>query len=183
MRAFFGIPCPETSRGPLEALRDDLSGTTNLKPVRSENFHMTVKFLGDISTGDREDFDSLLQSRLPTPGPLEMTIKGVGVFPNMDHPSVAWTGIEPTDNLVGVYETVESIATELGFDPDDHDFRPHVTLGRYNNSVGDKDRLLEWLQDHGEEELETFEAPELHLYESELKEDGPIYTSLVRWPL
>jgi len=183
MRTFFGIPCPEHSREPLTSLQKELSQSTNLSPVSPNNFHLTVKFLGETSTSDVEDLDSLLQSRLPTPGPLELTLEGVGVFPSMDHPSVAWAGIEPIEPLMELHRTVEAVSTELGFDPGDHDFRPHVTLGRYRNSVDGKNSLLEWIQTHGNEQFESFEASNLHLYESELKEDGPIYTSIVSWPL
>lgn len=183
MRAFFGIPCPESIREALGSLQDELVNGTNLNPVNPRNFHLTVKFLGDISTSDQEDFDSFFQSRLPTPGPLELEVRGTGVFPSMDHPSVAWAGIESTEELRSVYDTVEAVAVELGFDPDDHDFRPHVTLGRYNDGVGNKSNLLEWIQNHGEESPGTFRAPALHLYESELRKEGPIYTSLVSWPL
>lgn len=183
MRAFFGIPCPDRIREALTPLQKEIESDTNLKPVKPGNFHLTIKFLGEVSTSDREDLDSLIQSRLPTPGPLKLVVKNVGVFPNMDHPSVVWAGIDLNDSLRAVYEAVEDLSTDLGFDPDEHEFRPHVTLGRYKNSVGNTNRLLKWIQDHGEEEFGRFEASFLHLYESDLQQDGPIYTSMVSWPL
>ncbi|MFB6346534.1 MAG: RNA 2',3'-cyclic phosphodiesterase [bacterium] len=183
MRAFFGIPCPESVRETLEPMAVELADTTNIKTVRPENYHLTVKFLGDISQSDCRDFDSLLQSRLPTPGPLKLDVEHVGVFPSMEHPSVVWAGIEPTESLQLVHDEVESVALDLDFDPEDHDFRPHVTLGRYKNSMNNKQKLLEWIQNYGDEHFASFEAGNLHLYESELTQDGPIYSSLVSWPL
>lgn len=183
MRCFLAIPCPESVRSPLRTVRDDLADTTDLRPVEAEQFHLTVKFLGDVDQDDLDRLDQVFQSRLPTPGPLQLELRGVGVFPHPGSASVAWAGIEPTNDLRNLYETVETVTVDLGYDEDHHDFRPHVTLGRFDDDGPPKARIVRWVQEHGETEFATFEAPNLHLYKSELTSDGPIYKQLVRWPL
>lgn len=183
MRTFLAIPCPESVHDPLREARDDLSKNTDVRPVDAEQFHLTVKFLGDADPDELERLDQVFQSRLPTPGPLRMELKGVGVFPHPGSASVAWAGIEPTEPLENLYETVETVAVELGFDEDHHDFRPHVTLGRFDDDGPPKATIVRWIQEYDETQFSTFEAPNLHLFKSELTSDGPNYKRLVRWPL
>ncbi len=183
MRAFLAIPCPESVRDCLRAVRDDLAERTDLRPVDAENFHLTVKFLGDTDPDDLERLDQKFQSRLPTPGPLRLQLKGVGVFPHPGSASVAWVGIEPIKPLSDLHETVETVAVELGFNEDHHDFRPHVTLGRFDDDGPPKSAVVRWSQEYDEADFDTFEAPNLYLFKSERTPDGPIYKRMVRWPL
>lgn len=182
MRSFVGIPCEETVHPELSDLRDSLD-FSSIKPVRTENFHLTVKFLGDITNDQLVDIDSLFQRRLPPTGPLTLTISGVGVFPNPKNPSVVWAGISTDDPLNEIYESVESVTVDLGFDTSTHEFTPHVTLGRFKEDLGDRQKLLNWMQSNGNAEFGTFTAKNLHLFESKQQKDGPIYNSLVKWPL
>jgi len=183
MRSFLAIPCPESVRAPLRTARDDLAGNTDLRPVDAKQFHLTVKFLGDANPDKLEHLDQEFQSRLPTPGPLQLELNGVGVFPHPGSASVAWAGIEPTAPLQNLHEIVETVAVELGFDEDHHDFRPHVTLGRFDGDGPPKATIARWIQEHGETKFTTFKAPILHLFRSELTPDGPNYKRQVRWPL
>lgn len=183
MRTFLAIPCPETVRDSLVPLREDLSEKTDLRPVKTENFHLTVKFLGDADPEDVRRLDESFQSRLPTPGPLEISVEGVGVFPDPGSPSVAWAGVEPTKELTSLREGVVDVTRDLGYEEDHPEFTPHVTLGRFNDGDRENDSVLDWIQQHGHTTVASFTAPELHLFKSERTSDGPIYSRLVSWPL
>jgi 2'-5' RNA ligase len=182
VRCFLAIPSPDNVNSSLESPRDELDSTTDLRPVDTSHFHLTVKFLGDTTRGKIQSLAREFRSRLPTTGPLTLKIRRVGVFPNVKSASVAWAGIESTEPLERLHDSVETIATEYGFDPEDHEFTPHITLGRFNNDP-DPETVLDWVKKYDDTEFGRFEAEHLQLFESELTSDGPNYNEWVRWPL
>lgn len=184
MRTFLALPCPDAVHEDLAALRDELGNAVPVRSVPRENFHMTVKFLGEVTASRVEDLDALLQRRLPTPGPLSVRLEGVGAFPDPSRPRVVWAGIRPTEPLRDLGDAVEEMTVEMGFDAREHDFHPHVTLGRVDGDLSESEGLIDWIQTHGEAAFGSFEAPKLHLFESRRTGGGPPeYRSLMSWPL
>lgn len=183
MRAFLALNCPKNIQEDLRVPQEKLNDRVNVRTVNFDLFHVTMKFLGDVSRSEVRDLEQYFRSKLPTPGPLELTLNSVGVFPDVGSPSVAWAGFEQPDDLKAFQSDVEGLCVELGFDPEDHDFHPHVTLARFNDDLNVSEEVLEWIQTYEDQEFGTFTASELHLYESTLTSDGPNYTRLVRWPL
>lgn len=183
MRSFLGLDVTEPVRDRLRELARPLGSLSSLKVVESKNYHLTVKFLGDVSQRQRRNLDSGLQRMLPPVGPLDLNVRHLGTFPNLEPPSVVWAGIEPTDSLLTVFEAVEKVATGLGFDPEDRDFHPHVTLARVKDENRERKALIEWLQTRGNEEIAEFQVDELTLFESVLEPGGPEYSRLESWPL
>lgn len=184
MRTFLALPCPDRVHEELAALRDELEEAVPLRPVPRENFHVTVKFLGEVTASRVEDLDALLQRRLPTPGPLSVRLEGVGAFPDPSRPRVVWAGIRPTEPLRDLGGAVEELTVEMGWDARRHDFHPHVTLGRVDGDLSDPAGLVDRIQTHGEAVFGSFEAPKLHLFESDRTGDAPPeYRSLMSWPL
>lgn len=183
MRTFLALPCPSSFRPTLRELQEALSRRSDLRKVDPENFHMTVKFLGDTSQNKLDTLDETFQSRLPTPGPLRIRLENVGVFPSLESPSVGWVGIRSTQALRKLQQCVEELTVDQGFDPRDHEFRPHITLGRFNHGRRDKESILKWIKQHGEDDYGNYEVPDLHLLGSKLTSNGPIYRTLAKWPL
>jgi len=183
VRAFLAIDCPKPAAETLESPRDALNNQVSFRPVDTDQFHLTVKFLGDTSQSSLDRLDREFRSRLPTPGPLRLTLSNVGVFPDPGSPSVAWVGVEQNETLRELYDAVEEIAGEVGYEPEKHDFQPHVTLGRFNNGRKSRSTILEWIESYGERHYDEFEARNLLLYESNLTPEGPEYIERMRWPL
>lgn len=183
MRSFFGLDVTEPVRDRLWELARPLRSLSSLKVVESKNYHVTVKFLGEISQRQRGDLDSGLQRMLPPVGPLHLNVRQLGTFPDLQNPSVVWAGIEPSDSLLTVFEAVEKVATGLGFDPEDRDFHPHITLARVKDGKRQRKELIEWIQTRGNRDITEFQVNELTLFESVLNPEGPEYTRLESWPL
>lgn len=183
MRAFLGIPVPETVGEQLLEYREDLTGLDSAKPVARENFHVTVKFLDEINEEQRWQLDNGLQKFLPAVGPLKLEINGFGAFPDPSFPRVIWAGVAPQDPLEDVHSAVEEVSENIGVDRDDHDYLPHITLLRLNNPDPHREQVVNWLQDVEFTGNSTFSAPRLVLYESQLKDSGPEYKKLESWPL
>ncbi|MFP4687685.1 MAG: RNA 2',3'-cyclic phosphodiesterase [bacterium] len=183
MRLFLGIPCPRSVASELAEAFQELKEIEGLKPVAVENYHITVKFLGDAGADFCRRLDSGFQRMLPAVGPLQLKLKHVGVFPNISNPRVIWGGIRPRKELIELNEAVEKITAELGIKEEKRDYHPHVTIGRIKKPPADRHLLVQWLKKYGNEEFGQFQAPHLVLYESELTAEGPVYKEVMKWPI
>jgi|YelNatPaOPRAMG01_1025707.scaffolds.fasta_scaffold250111_1 2'-5' RNA ligase len=147
------------------------------KVVPLENIHLTVKFIGET---DKRDgiIKSLLDSNLKK---FSLSLKGVGVFPNVNNPRVFWIGVEGSEGLKELFNFVESRLYMIGIPKDDRPFSPHITLSRFNflPSVG----LSRVIDDYRNFDFGSYEVDNFHLFKSDLNRSHPIYTKLYTFPL
>ncbi len=183
MRAFLGLPVAKPVKDFLEARRDKLIDLPASKSVAPENFHVTVKFLGDITQEQCRKITSGLHRRLFTPGPIDVKISGYGAFPNPSFPRVIWAGVKPLKPLKKIFEAAESVGEYVGIKAEKHDYVPHVTLMRLKKPKSCRAAVNEWLREESERRPAEFSIDRLILYESELTDSGPIYTEREEWML
>jgi len=159
MRAFVGIPLPlEIGKRLEEVSRRLRERGYNVKPVKAENMHITLLFLGNVDEGVAERFSFPFQ-------PFRLTVKGLGAFPSPSYARVVWAG-------VGEGEKVRELAEKVwGIFWRDERFHPHVTIARLRRQRGVEDIVREF----GREEWGSFDVKEVALYRSTLRRDGPIY--------
>jgi len=192
MRLFYAVDLPAELAEPLAALQAEFDDAEGLRFTDPEQAHITMKFLGEVDAdGDGDSGDSRLRdvklagaAAVDTVDldPFEAEIGGLGVFPSPEYISVLWTGVRAgADELTTLQTALEAETTELGFEPEDHAFTPHVTLARMDDARG-----KELIQDALEERDPTvgrFEVSELRLRRSTLTDDGPEYDTVARFPL
>jgi 2'-5' RNA ligase len=161
----------------LAKVQDVLLGTgADLKLVKPENIHITLRFLGDV-TPDMVDriHGEMQQVQFQ---PFEVNVKGVGVFPNPRHISVVWAGIrQGASELRAVFDQLEPRLQALGFAPDYKGFSPHLTIARVKTGRN-RDALAEQLRTLEGFEFGTVKAECLRLKRSVLTPQGPIYSVL-----
>jgi len=161
----------------LAKVQDVLLGTgADLKIVKPENIHITLRFLGDV-TAEMVDkiHNEMGQVQFH---PFEVNVKGVGVFPNPRHISVVWTGIrEGANELRAIFDQLEPRLQALGFTPDSKGFSPHLTVARVRTGRN-RDALAEQLRTLEGFEFGTVKAECLRLKRSVLTPQGPIYSVL-----
>lgn len=141
-----------------------------------EQAHVTLKFLGDVEESRLETIEDGLSHAVAAVdvGSFEAQFAGYGVFPSLDYISVVWLGVAAGgEQLTRLHEAVEQEMIELGFDPEDHEFTPHVTLARMNHAAN-KERVQHAVQDR-DPEVGTLRVEEVRLTESTLTPDGPVY--------
>jgi len=146
----------------------------NAKPVEPKNFHFTLQFLGEVS---EEISQKIIQALHKIEfSSFNVNLKGVGAFPKSKFPRIIWVG---TDNvggnmLVQLSKKVEKALEPLGFFSD-KPFKPHITVLRIKNKIGDITNELDRQKtiDFGIQEVSN-----LKLKKSELTPDGPIYSDL-----
>ncbi len=183
MRAFLGIPVSPASGETLIETYSVLARINGAKPVEQDNLHVTVKFLDEISQEQRWQVDNGLQKLLPPVGPLELEITGFGAFPDLSYPRVVWAGVSPQKPLTEVNAAAEQVGKNIGVEPAEHDYHPHITLCRFNNPDSRAEQIVSWIKEASPAGIPGFSAPRLVLYESQLEESGPVYNQLESWPL
>ncbi len=127
-RLFTAIEIPDDIRDELHRLRLPLPGARWISP---ENYHITLRFAGDIDNAKAREFIANLAS-IDVDG-FELRITGLGVFGG-DDPHSIWAGIEPNAKLDDLARAHEKAARNAGLAPETRAFRPHVTLARLKHS-------------------------------------------------
>jgi 2'-5' RNA ligase len=88
---------------------------------------------------------------------------------------------EGGEPLTRLHEAVEERTVALGFDPEDHDFTPHVTLARMDHAGGKE--LVQRLVRERDPDAGRLRVEALRLTESTLTDDGPEYSTVESVPL
>ena len=148
----------------------------DVKLVETENIHVTMRFLGNVSIGMIEKiFEDMKKTEFK---PFNVQIQGVGVFPSLSYPRVVWAGItEGKDQLRDVFTKIEPRLQVLGFAPDPKGFSPHLTIARVR-SGRNKTQLAEFVNKNASHKFGTIKAECLRLKKSALSPKGPIYSTL-----
>ncbi len=96
------------------------------RPVPPENFHVTLAFLGDVTSRQLDPLVEQLDQITGTP--FALAIDEVGYFPR---PGILWVGPgetpQPLDRLA---RDVQTAARRAGLQIEKRAFRPHITLAR-----------------------------------------------------
>jgi len=148
----------------------------DLKLVKPENIHMTLRFLGNISSGMVEKiFEEMKKVQFV---PFDVKLYGVGAFPDGRHPRVLWAAITDGSNVLrGIFDQLEPRIQNLGFPPDSKGFSPHLTIARVR-SGRNREELSKCLLEKKDYEFGIIRAECLRLKKSDLTPKGPIYSTL-----
>jgi 2'-5' RNA ligase len=148
----------------------------DLKLVKPENIHMTVRFLGDTHPHMVDVIHEEMKQISFTPFIVELG--GLGTFPKPNYPRVVWAGIRKgAKELTDVFEQLEPRLRGLGFKPDTKGFSPHLTIARVRTGRNKAD-LAELVRELEDYEFGSIKAECLRLKKSDLTPRGPIYSNL-----
>jgi 2'-5' RNA ligase len=151
--------------------------------VRAGNMHITLKFLGEV---DEATIPSIAEAarRAVAPFPaLKLSIEGLGVFPNHEHPQVVWFGVKgDTETLREMERALSLSLTALGFPPEDRPFVGHLTIGRVKSGNA-RGKIARLVRQYHRFYIGDTVANEVALYESRLTMEGAVYTKLESFPL
>ena len=168
MRLFIAIDLPER-------LKDELAiisfGLPQARWVGPEQFHLTLRFIGEVDGALFRDIKSGLESVIGSPFPL--TLDSLGCFPPRRDPQVLWVGIENSVELLELRKKVESCLSKLGIAPEQRKFSPHITLARIRKTPLTK--VITFLADHALFRLPKFTVSSFHLYSSILTPKGALH--------
>ena len=130
-RTFIGLPL-RLEQGALEARCELLSAFEGerISWVEPENYHVTLRFLGDTILTDVKQIGSALRAGIKVPVRRHMELSEPGSFGPLKKPRVIWLGFEQTDFFDLLKNDVDRVLGECGVPFEKQPFRAHLTLGR-----------------------------------------------------
>jgi 2'-5' RNA ligase len=183
-RLFFAIDLPADLRATLERTVEAMSlPPADVRLVRGGNLHITLKFLGDVAPAMVDPIVVAARRAVARTPSFDLTVEGVGVYPNDQDPKVFWFGAGGEVDAARRLETALSAVLEpLGFPPDERAYTPHLTIGRVKNGAV-RGKLKRLVREKRGEIIGAAPVVEIVLYESCLSPDGTAYHPVARIPL
>jgi len=174
-RLFVALPIPLTQR---ERLRGICCGVRQAGWLSDENFHLTLRFIGEVEEPEVAYIISALSSvRLPQ---FELRVSGVGHFKSGHKITSLWAKVKMSSALVSLHERIEKVLRRHGLNPDSRKFIPHVTLAKLKNAS--PVHVRDWLQNNGSFHIPPFNIVGFRLYESYRSNRSAIYTPIHEFP-
>ena len=174
-RLFSGIEIPEILGGRLATLRSGLSGARWIDP---ENYHMTLRFIGDVDDATAREFaDQLAHIRADA---FELRFDGLGSFGGRK-PRALWAGVDACEPLLGLQRAHERAARAAGLAPESRNFTPHVTLARLRGPRATA--VADYLQTRSPFNSEPFEVQRFVLFSARASIGGGPYVVEEAFPL
>ncbi len=143
IRSFIAIELPEALKLELAELQARLKTADpgGVKWVDPQGIHLTLKFLGNIAADRTGDIIRAMNEAARGIPPFQLTIGGLGVFPNPRRAQVAWVGLSgQVDKLARFQAQLEASLARLGFVPETRPFSPHLTLARLRPQASPAER-------------------------------------------
>lgn len=169
IRLFAALALPPEIAEPLRALCSGLPGARWVNP---EQFHITLRFIGEVDGRTaRSAAEALAGITMPA---FDLTLRGLGTFGDKRKAHSLWAGVAPTPGLERLHDKVEGALARIGLAPERRKFTPHVTLARLSGVP--LDRLGAYLAHHGLFSSPTFTCDRFTLFSSFLSHSGAIYT-------
>jgi RNA 2',3'-cyclic 3'-phosphodiesterase len=134
IRSFIGIfPPPEVQQQieQVQALLEAEASRVKWEP--EGKFHITMKFLGNVSPANLELMQKILSEKLHDLPSFEIRLATVGCFPTIQNPRVFWIGPSSHDDISTItscFHIIEVTCDQIGIKKEERSFHPHVTLGR-----------------------------------------------------
>ncbi len=184
MRIFIAIPVPEEIKEQALQIKTELSRLKpDIKWVEYENYHITLKFLGEVKEGQLNEIKTRLLMAAQACPAFGFRTTGIGFFPNKNRPRVIWLGVKgEMKKAQFLGERVDTYLSELGFEPEkNRSF--HLTLGRIRSERNlDETVSITASINNG---LKSCDLPvkQFFLMESRLSPSGPQYLVLEKYQL
>lgn len=168
MRLFVALTLPDHIRWDLRLLCGGIPGA---RWVSEENFHITLRFLGELDGRDMDYVDAALVAiRAPR---FELRLKGVDAFSSGAKVKAIYAGVEKNPALRHLRDKVESAVVRAGLAPERQKFTPHVTLSRPKDPPLGK--LKTYLAEHSLFRTGAFEVTHFTLFSSFLGGETAMY--------
>jgi len=166
-RLFAGLEIPAEIGHSLSNLRGGLPGARWIDP---ENYHVTLRFIGDIDGMSANEIASML-FRINRK-PFEVKVQGLQSFGGKK-PRAVVASVEPCRPLIELQAELERLMQRLGLDPEGRKFTPHVTLARLHDASSQD--VADYLSVRGYFPSRTFMASRFVLFSSRASTGGGPY--------
>ncbi|QQS14186.1 MAG: RNA 2',3'-cyclic phosphodiesterase [Rhodospirillales bacterium] len=177
-RLFVALPIPDDIADALSALQ---GGVPDANWVPSENFHVTLAFVGEVDSNLAADIADALA---PVEGPvLDLEIAGVDHFVDGAAPRALYAAVAANEALTLLRTRVVSALRGEGVRLERRRFRPHVTLARFDRRAEMGHHIAQFVASNNLLRIGPFEVDRFGLYSSVTRPDGAEYTLEAEYPL
>ncbi len=188
LRLFIAVALPAATIQSCQAVIADArahSPERGIRWVRTENLHITLRFLGETPPAIVEPVADALRAAVTSLAPFEVRLAGAGAFPADRRPRTLWIGIERgADELGAMAGMLQRSLASLGWPVEDRPFRPHLTIARTDAaSGGDGTRAADAMVAAASGWQAGFTAVAATLFRSHLGAGPPRYEPIVEAPL
>ena len=174
-RLFTGLEIPADVAQTLSFLRGGLPGARWIDP---ENYHLTLRFIGDIERGLADDVASML-GRVGRE-PFEIRLEGLSSFGGRK-PRAVVASVAPMPALLDLQAEHERLLQRVGLDPEGRKYTPHVTLARLRETSSQQ--VADYLSARGSFRSLPFRVERFVLFSSRASTGGGPYVVEEAFPL
>jgi 2'-5' RNA ligase len=174
-RLFIAVDFPEEIKEKIFVFQKNVKNSIigNVKWVEIENFHLTLRFIGEVPERYVDEIKEILDEVSQYVESFRITLEGFGGFPSLSSPRVLWIGIKDgLNDLEKIFDLIERRLVKKGIPKEKKPFSPHLTLGRVKENI----KILQDFDFKKEEIL----IEEIILFESILTPQGPIYKPIYK---
>jgi RNA 2',3'-cyclic 3'-phosphodiesterase len=177
MRLFVALDLPWALRQRVAMLSG--AGIPGARWVPPENYHVTLRFIGETPAYRAEEIDLALLA-LKARG-FTLTLSGVGTFARSGRATALWVGVERNQALDHLQGKIETALQRSGLEPERRRFAPHITLARLDNVAEGK--LAAFVQSHNLFRADPVPIEHFTLFSSLLGKEQAVYTPEVEYAL
>jgi 2'-5' RNA ligase len=174
-RLFTGIEIPEDIVQDLSALRGGVPGARWIDP---DNYHMTLRFIGDVDGATARDVMQILGS--VRRAPFEVVLDRLDQFGGKK-PRAVFAGATPKPALIELQAEHERLLQRIGLPPEQRKFAPHVTLARLRDASAH--HVADYLSSRGPFRTPPFRVDRFVLFSSKASTGGGPYVVEAAYPL
>jgi 2'-5' RNA ligase len=177
MRLFVALDLPWPLREHLSALVG--AGIPGARWVPTENYHLTLRFIGETPGYLAEEIDHALLA-IRARG-FSLTLKSLGTFARGGKATALWVGVERNPELEHLRGKIETALQRCGLEPERRRFQPHVTLARLDNVIEEK--VASFIATHNLFRAAPVPIEHFTLFSSLLGKEQAVYTPEVEYEL
>lgn len=180
MRLFIGIDFDDTVKREIREIQERLTKhAARGRWKYIDNFHLTLKFLGDTREQSLAQIYELLEKVTGDLKPFQLNFNSIGKFAGPDCYRTVWLGVSgQVDALRQLHGIIDDELAKLGFKKENREYRPHITLGQdvvFNTTFNDV------IQEAMSKNMTCVDVNSVVLFKSEQISGKRIYTPLKRY--
>ncbi len=173
MRLFIGIPLEEKLLNEINNLCIKFKNLRKTKFVKKENFHITLKFIGETDEENIKSIINTMKNAFANEESFFITTNRVSAFPSEKKAKVIWFNIDKNyERIKELYRKLEEDFKKINFFSDEKEYIPHITVARTKESrdISEEIKNLNF-------EFKS-KVTEIVLYQSILRTEGPVYNRI-----
>jgi len=184
LRLFFALPLsPRMIDIVSHHMEQFRSSGADIKWVKPENLHVTLKFLGETPKARLVTIIEAGKRSHAGIEPFETFWSGFGAFPSLKKARVIWAGMSKgQESLKRLALTLEQEMVHEGYPAESREFTPHLTIGRTRSPAG-LEKLARLVESSRNSKIGTMQVTTFSLMKSTLTPGGPIYEELSKFSL